>query len=263
MKRGYRAELFASYESTHMAYVEPAEQVQSTWFREYTILNYLPHLSAVDRASAAVLDVGCNRGYLLAALAGLEFRRLTGIDLSPEAVDRARKLVPQAEVLYGDAAEYLQGQPGAFDVIFIKAVLEHMPKAEVLPLLKRARDSLKPGGILVVDVPNMDWIFASHERYMDFTHEIGFTRESLGQLMRNVFGEVTVNGSLPVMAHTARWMLARWLRPAVIRFLTLLFKVIGEGADEVLWYSRSIIAVTRCPTLNQAQDKRQRGRGVG
>lgn len=28
----------------------------------------------------------------------------------------------------------------------------------------------------------MDSIFASHERYMDFTREVGFTEESLGQL---------------------------------------------------------------------------------
>ena len=36
----------------------------------------------------------------------------------------------------------------------------------------------------------MDWLFATHERYMDFTHEVGFTKESLGQVCRSVFSKV-------------------------------------------------------------------------
>ena len=54
-------------------------------------------------------------------------------------------------------------------------------KDRVLPLLEKISSSLKPDGMAIIDVPNMDWILGQHERYMDFTHEVGFTRESLAQ----------------------------------------------------------------------------------
>lgn len=74
----------------------------------------------------------------------------------------------------------------------MRAVLEHISKDKVVDLLCLIKESLKIDGIVIIDVPNMDWILASHERYMDFTHQIGFTPDSLCQVMREVFGNVIV-----------------------------------------------------------------------
>ena len=64
--------------------------------------------------------------------------------------------------------------------------------------------ALRAGGAVLIDVPNMDWLFAGHERYMDFTHELGFTQESLSQLLGGVFSEVVVRPVDNDLSHGVR-----------------------------------------------------------
>lgn len=45
----------------------------------------------------------------------------------------------------------------------------------------------------------MDWFLASHERYMDYTHEVGYNECSLEQVITKVFGNVDI-----VFAQTPR-----------------------------------------------------------
>ncbi len=45
----------------------------------------------------------------------------------------------------------------------------------------------------MIDVPNMDWIWASHVRYMDFTHECGFTEESLIEVLKPQFQNIQIS----------------------------------------------------------------------
>lgn len=92
-----------------------------------------------------------------------------------------------------DAFEYLKNCNKKYHVIYSKAVLEHIPKENTFELLALINDHLEDDGIVMIDVPNMDWIWAAHERYMDFTHETGYTKESLGQVMRSFFTEVNID----------------------------------------------------------------------
>ncbi len=99
-------------------------------------------------AGARVLDVGCGRGVLLAALAdrGLEVH---GVEQSAEA---ARGADPRAEIriaTYLDEAGYA---PGYFDEIIIWHVLEHLDDPR--RFCREAHRLLKPGGRLIVAVPN-------------------------------------------------------------------------------------------------------------
>jgi len=125
----------------------------------------------------------------------------------------------------------------------MKALLEHRPKDELLPMLDAAGASLRPGGRLIVEVPNMDWILASHERYMDLTHEVGFTRNSLNAVLSVVFSEVAIQGSR--LPNPTR--LQRWLRPAIVRLVRGTLYILGEGASETMFEHRSLIAVARAP----------------
>ena len=130
-----------------------------------------------------------------------------------------------------------------FDVVFAKAIVEHIPRPDLLPLVRALARSLRPGGRVIIDVPNMDWILASHERYMDMTHESGFTRESLTTMLSLAFDDVVVRGS--ELASPTRSQ--RLLRPLVVRLLRRLFYVVGEGASDLLFSSRSIVAVAQSP----------------
>ena len=242
MNDDYRDRLFASYSLSHVAHLDLDEEAKKDWFFEYTAKNYLPIIEHFDRTRAEVLELACNRGYLLRALSTLGFQRLHGIDLSPDDVARARDLAPHADVSCGDIFDYLEQKTEQFDLIILKALLEHIPKGRIIPLLEAIRSSLRPGGMVLIDVPNMDWLLAAHERYMDFTHETGFTKESLGQVMRNVFSNVTLKPGAVLSEPGLKGGLIKYLRPCLIAVAQIFLRVIGEGAADVWWHSRSLIA---------------------
>jgi len=77
----YRERLFARYDSTHAAYLDSDDVSKVRWFTEYARGNYLSHMRGFDRDSAEVLDIGCNKGYLLAALESLGWNLLHWLDL--------------------------------------------------------------------------------------------------------------------------------------------------------------------------------------
>ena len=167
------------------------------------------------------------------------------MDLSPVDVEKAKQIVPSAEISYANAFDYLDENVEKFDVIILKAVLEHIQKDQVIPLIDRIKSSLKPAGMVIIDVPNMDWLFAQHERYMDFTHEVGFTRESLAQVMRQVFSSVYIEKGKPVMGSGLKSRFELRLRAILVLFLNLVFRLIGEGASDTWWDSRSIIGIAK------------------
>jgi len=243
MNSDYRDRLFASYNATHAALLDLDEQATQAWFFDYARKNYWPLIGSLDVKCAEVLEVACNKGYLLSALSRLGFERLRGIDLSPEDLAQARRLAPNADVANIDAFDYLDQTPTRFDVVILKAMLEHVPKAQTMSLLEKINCSLRPGGFVIIDVPNMDWLLAGHERYMDFTHEAGFTKESLGQVMRNVFSNVSVRPAVAPAEPGLKGRVIAWLRSCSIAIVQVFLRIIGEGASDVLWHSRAIIGV--------------------
>lgn len=243
----YRRQLLARYD-LHVARLDPDDRAKLEWFATYARANYLPHLGRLDTTSSRVLEIGCSKGYLLKVLSDLGFQHVYGVDASPGDVAIARRMVPSADIECADAATYLS-RGRAYNAILLKAVLEHIPKGEVLPLLNTIAESLSPNGLLIVDVPNMDWLFAGHERYMDFTHEVGFTRESLLQTISTVLPEAEVFPvDTPLLGRRGR--LQRRIARRIIG--TLLRWADAEGAQNPIW-SRNLVAVGNKAPDNHAR----------
>jgi 2-polyprenyl-3-methyl-5-hydroxy-6-metoxy-1,4-benzoquinol methylase len=149
---------------------------------------------------ARILDVGCGGGHFLYFLNKSGYRDFQGIDVSPQQVEFCRKNVTE-RVEQADAFRFLDERGGTYDFIAAHAVLEHVPKDQVLPLAQKMHAALKPGGRLVIRVPNMSNPFAGHARYIDMTHELGFTESSLRQVLYMAgFRDIAFTGSL-----TLRW----------------------------------------------------------
>ena len=74
-----------------------------------------------------------------------------------------------------DCVDFANYQGGAVDVIIMSHVLEHFPKDNIIPTLKKAYNILNPNGKLIVSVPNAQSNTGSYWAYEDFTHSTLFT----------------------------------------------------------------------------------------
>ena len=96
---------------------------------------------------ARVLELGCGGG-------SPETRRLaqrfvvTGVDISPRQVQRARASVPEAEFVCADFTE-IELPAASFDAVASFYVFNHVPRELLAPLLARIHGWLVPGGRLL------------------------------------------------------------------------------------------------------------------
>jgi SAM-dependent methyltransferase len=101
-----------------------------------------------------VLDLACGSGYGSALIARYGARSVTGVDISPAAIDEARSRydVPNVRFVEGDALA--ARVDGPFDVAVSFETIEHVDDpGRALDELARV---LAPGGVLVCSSPNRD-----------------------------------------------------------------------------------------------------------
>jgi SAM-dependent methyltransferase len=139
---------------------------------------FAPFLPAAK--DARILDLGCGYGEFLYFLQQSGYTATRGIDLDASQVNTARRLGVR-DVQRADAREFLLSK-GGFDFISALDVLEHIPRHEVLDLLDRVRNALRPGGRFLCQVPNLAAFYAPLF-FMDFTHQTPFTAPSLKQAL--------------------------------------------------------------------------------
>jgi SAM-dependent methyltransferase len=114
-----------------------------------------------------LLDVGCSVGGFVRAASRLGYAA-EGIDISPSSV-----AVGQEQGLKIRVGNFLPAEFRThFDVITMCATLEHLPDPN--RYLKRAREQLRTGGILLVSVPNFTGItqrlIGAKNRYVGIDH---------------------------------------------------------------------------------------------
>lgn len=106
-----------------------------------------------------VLDAGCGDGFYLHLLSQLGNFSLTGIDFDKNALNSAKKnlsKVKGVKLLHGSVME-LPFKANSFNKVICTEVAEHLP--DDLKGLKEIYRVLKPGGVLVLTVPNHNYPF--------------------------------------------------------------------------------------------------------
>jgi SAM-dependent methyltransferase len=121
---------------------DPATRVEPTLLRL---------LSGVVGASGRCLDLGCGDGGSAGVWVAAHAAAYVGVDISPVAVARARERGLDARVV--DDAAALPFEDAAFDAVLCTEVLEHL--VDPLAAAREARRVLRPGGRLLVTVPNI------------------------------------------------------------------------------------------------------------
>ncbi len=147
------------------------------WQRARFVTNYL-------EPNSKILDIGCGNGRFLSYMMQLGNHEGYGIELSGKAAKRAAQ-VPGIQLKEG-ILEVDDFPANTFDAITMVHVFEHVnnPKA----LLGIMHQILKPGGILVLFIPNIDsWqarLFKGDWLHLDPPRHLFFFRPN--DLQKNV-----------------------------------------------------------------------------
>lgn len=158
---------------------------------------------------SVVLDVGCGFGQTIRGLINNGFNNVKGVDISKEAVDYCQK-----EGFNVDCVDFADYQGEAVDVIIMSHILEHFPKDNVVPMLKKAYNKLNPNGKLIVRVPNAQSNTGSYWAYEDFTHSTIFTSGSLYYVLK-MAGFRTVE-FIDITCTDHMTGIKRWLRKGLL-----------------------------------------------
>ncbi|MBZ2184958.1 MAG: methyltransferase domain-containing protein [Bryobacter sp.] len=198
-------------------------------------------------AAGAVLDAGSGSGEFLAALKGAGLSP-QGLEADAVYADYARR---QYQVPVMDAGLLEAEFPaGAFGAITLFHVLEHQP--DPIAVLERLGQWLAPGGVLVVEVPNLDSLNQHPAKRFHFAHVLGFTPASLALaaqragyaiqasseanfgrdlqiILRQQAGPAPVLDTPRPLVTSGQTILAYYLRPQTyLRFLLRMKQFLGE-----------------------------------
>lgn len=179
------AALKATY-STHFATINSGTTdddtfLASSFYYECELAALLP----ADR-TARIVDLGSGYGHLVRWLLERGHVNTGGVELEAalHAASRQRLGNAPAFLVHDDAIRFLAAHPREFDLIVSYDVIEHFPLEGAIAFARAIRGALRPGGRVVLRTPNMANLFGVFSRYIDLTHQIGFTEFSLSHLLR-------------------------------------------------------------------------------
>jgi SAM-dependent methyltransferase len=104
-------------------------------------------LAGLLAEGARVLELGCGGGTPETRRLAQRFA-VTGVDISPRQVERAREAIPEAEFVCADFTE-LDLPRASFDGVVAFYVFNHVPRDLLGPLLAHIHGWLVPGGRLL------------------------------------------------------------------------------------------------------------------
>ncbi|MGE3509529.1 MAG: glycoside hydrolase family 99-like domain-containing protein [Vicinamibacterales bacterium] len=138
-----------------------------------------------------VLDIASGEGYGSAMLADVA-ARVTGVDISPEAVSHAREAYTQAnlEFLVGECAA-IPLPDASVDVVVSFETLEHHGQHDLM--MREVRRVLAPGGTLVISTPDKRE-YSDKPSYANPYHVRELYREEFERLLKGYFAHVKVLG---------------------------------------------------------------------
>jgi SAM-dependent methyltransferase len=106
-------------------------------------------LRSIHLERPTILDMGCGSGWFASQLA--EFGPTTGVDLSDDAIGKAKLQYPGVTFMAGNVLDMELPQQH-FDVVVSQEVIAHVPDQP--GYLTRAAGVLKTGGHLIITTPN-------------------------------------------------------------------------------------------------------------
>lgn len=187
---------------------------------------------------ARFLDYGCGVGYVCSLFCELGYE-VTGVDISPSALERAREREPRATFLESPDDATLPFGDRTFDVVACLGTIEHVP--EPLPVIRELRRVAVDDAVGIWVVPNSRspffWLGHGTEQLEEHPRSLRAWRDLLAEGGWRVTGVERDPG--PVERPIASWK--RWAQAALNRLpvgLTYQFVLRTEAGPLPRPYSR-------------------------
>jgi len=162
-------------------------EAENFWFRVrnsiivWALQRYLPKFKSF-------LEIGCGTGFVLAGInTSFPHARIVGSEIFSEGLNYAAKRVPSASFVQMDGRTI--PYENEFDAIGIFDALEHIPEDDLV--LKKIWQALKPGGGIIITVPQHNWLWsvadehACHIRRYTATEIESKTRQAGFKILRS------------------------------------------------------------------------------
>jgi 2-polyprenyl-3-methyl-5-hydroxy-6-metoxy-1,4-benzoquinol methylase len=146
---------------------ESASYYPEAYFRPRAEMSRRYELEAdyVPGARGDLLDIGAARGEFMAAMRGRGWR-VTGIEPSTKGSH------PSLDIRRQRFPEECDLEPESFDVVTAWAVFEHLHNP--MSAFRKAASLIRPGGCLIVQVPNLRSVNARYARLEDIPRHLYF-----------------------------------------------------------------------------------------
>lgn len=213
----------------------------------YFMKNYIKFMPK-DK-SCKVLELGCGMGQFYYFCKKNGYLNYTGIDASTENIEYIKNIFDEnPEVFVEDIISYLSSQKAReerYDVVVLNDVIEHLCKSEIFDVLDGVHRILNDEGVFFIKTPNMANPFVSTAgRYIDFTHEIGFTEKSMRQVLRaSCYRDIKIIGTdvyvmIPVINIISK------IFSKIVNIALFLFSAL-YGRTSLRIFEKDILAVAR------------------
>jgi cyclopropane fatty-acyl-phospholipid synthase-like methyltransferase len=145
---------------------------------------WLERLLGLIPPQSDVLELGCGNGESAARFVAGQ-HRYVGVDLSSGQLERARALVPGAELLLADYTK-LEHEPASVDAVLALFTITHVPREDHPALFERIASWLRPGGLFLVTLSSGDNPGAIQEDFLGAPMFFsGFDAETNRRLLRD------------------------------------------------------------------------------
>lgn len=236
-------ELYERYTSTSSLASGVDDEAVLTWSKGYFRAHY-SHLLPQDK-NAKILEVGCGYGRYIAALSEMGYTNCYGIDLSSEQVAYAKTVLQLTNLEEADALDWLDGKDTMFDCILGLDILEHFQTDDLLKLGEKIYKALKPGGIVIFQVPNgmspLNPII-----YGDLTHVRAFTPQSMQQFFLHVGFVPSGYFDIPPYVHGIKSAMQRAIWSGIVKpFLSIWVRILHGRVMGGRIYSSNFITFAK------------------
>ena len=194
-----------------------------------------------------IAELACGHGSFLCWLREAGYRRVQGVDSSPEQTALARQ-VGGISVATADVITWLEQQPDlSWETLVAIDLIEHISKDALMALLAGARRVLRPGGRLILRYPNGDSPLVGLNLFNDITHVWTYTStclNSLSQMHGFARTEFIDESSAAIRDH-------RWLKVSLCRISQFLLGALFQAAsrEKVPSWSPQLWACLETPRL--------------